>query len=449
MKTDSTKYNGKTGVNMSLSDFIDRCPTAFHAAETAALLLRAAGYIPLAEREAWSLSGGGKYYVRRGQSALIAFSLPEEEVKGFQIAAAHGDSPALRVKGAISDGQYVRLSVERYGGMRPEGWFDRPLTVAGRVAVRTENGAQMRLVCGEEPFLLIPSVAPHLAKEFSCRIETDMLPFMQTGADTAAFLRRIAALAGCRPEDILSHELYAVPAQKATVWGEDDAFITAPRLDDLQCVYALLQGFLAVNRTVAVPVFALFDSEEIGSATRQGADSTLLSEVLSRIAAAADGAPDALSRLLAGSFLLSADNAHARHPAHPELSDQTAPPCLLNGGIVVKHNAARHYTTDCTGETVVRLLCEAAGVKTQVYHNRADIPGGSTLGHIAGTHVSVPAVDIGLPQLAMHAAVETAGMQDTVALQKLAALYFSARTETENGNVRLLFPASEQQGEEG
>lgn len=425
----------------TLASFIDESPTAFHAAENAANLLQEAGYTELSENAPWSLSVGGKYYVRRSQSAIIAFSLPKGEIGGFQIAAAHGDSPALRVKDAISDGKSVRIAVEKYGGMRPEGWFDRPLTVAGRVAVKTGQGAALRLVHAKEPFLVIPSVAPHLAKEFPCQVTCDMLPFMQNGEDKTAFWRKIASLAGCEAGDILSHELYVVPAQAATVWGEGEAFITAPRLDDLQCVYALLAGFLsAMPNPDAVPVFALFDSEEIGSATRQGADSDLLSCVLARIAASTGEGEGAFARLLSGSFLLSADNAHARHPAHPELSDPNTSPCLLNGGIVIKHNAARRYTTDCPAEAAFRLLCEVAGVKTQDYNNRADLPGGSTLGHIAGTHVSVPSIDIGIAQLAMHAAVETAGMQDTVALVKLAARYFSGRIKTENENIRVLLP---------
>lgn len=408
---------------ISLTAFLDACPTAFHAASFTADILRQNGFVELFEENAWQLTPG-KYFVRRNSSALVAFCWSGRPVTGFQMASAHGDSPAFRVKDAISEGQTVRIAVERYGGMRPEGWLDRLLTVAGRVMVRSAMGAEERLIHVDAPFLLIPSVAPHLAKEQTYQIGHDLLAFMQNGTDKTVFWQKIATAAHCKMEDILSHELYLIPAEKAALWGDGEAFITSPRLDDLACVWGLLNGFLqAKENTSAVPVFALLDNEEIGSATRQGADSDLLLRVLERIATMQK--EHTLSELLATSFFISADNAHARHPNRADLSDPHTSLCLLNGGPVIKHSAQRRYTTDSISEAIFRLLCEKANVKLQDYYNRADIPGGSTLGYIAGTHVSVLSVDIGLPQWAMHAAVETAGMGDAMALCQLCALYFA------------------------
>lgn len=411
--------------------FLDESPTCYHAAANAKAALTAAGAVELRESEQWKLEKGTLYVVERGDSALVAFRVPEGPFHGFLMAAAHSDSPTFKVREtaeAASAGNTLRLSVEPYGGGVWRGWLDRPLSVAGRVVIRQGDRLVSRLVNIDRDLLVIPGVAIHMDRSVNKGAElnpaVDLLPLLGCGKEPGAFRKLIAEAAGVREEHLLSTELFLYPRTKAVQTGLNGEVIVSPRLDDLQCVFGCLEGFLAAKPGGSLPVLAVFNNEEVGSNTRQGADSTFLTDVLERIAHGCGLDSDAWKAAIANSFMVSADNAHAIHPAHPEYADKGEFP-VLGGGIVIKYNANQRYTTDAVSGAVFQAICQEAGVPVQRYSNRADLPGGSTLGNISTAHLSVPTVDIGLPQLAMHSVCETAGAADTDLLVKAMAAYFS------------------------
>ncbi len=414
-------------INHELFQYIAACPTAYQAVAHTAALLEAAGYTRLCESAGWILEPGCGYLVTRNHSSLIAFRLPSSTPSGYMISAAHGDSPCFKVKEAaeLRDGHYVRLSTESYGGMLCSSWLDRPLSIAGRAVVRAENGIETRLVDLREPLAVIPNVAIHMNRSanegMSYNAAVDMLP-LAGGRDAAPLRSRVAEGIGVREEDILATDLFAYNPQPGVEWS---GFISAPRLDDLQCAFASLRAFLASGRSSAesAAVYCLFDNEEVGSLTKQGACSTFLSDVLERIGCALGMDRAAQLRALGGSFIVSCDNAHAVHPNHPEYMDPNHA-VYMNGGVVVKYNANQKYSSDAVSAAVFRLVCERAGTPLQRYANRADMPGGSTLGNIANAHVSVNTVDIGLAQLAMHSAFETAGAEDTKHMTDAMTAFF-------------------------
>ena len=411
--------------------FLDESPTCYHAAANAKAALTAAGAVELRESEQWKLEKGTLYVVERGDSALVAFRVPEGPFHGFLMAAAHSDSPTFKVREtaeAASAGNTLRLSVEPYGGGVWRGWLDRPLSVAGRVVIRQGDRLVSRLVNIDRDLLVIPGVAIHMDRSVNKGAElnpaVDLLPLLGCGKEPGTFRKLIAEAAGVREEHLLSTELFLYPRTKAVQTGLNGEFIVSPRLDDLQCVFGCLEGFLAAKPGGSLPVLAVFNNEEVGSNTRQGADSTFLTDVLERIAHGCGLDSEAWKAAVANSFMVSADNAHAIHPAHPEYADKGEFP-MLNGGIVIKYNANQRYTTDAVSGAVFQAICQEAGVPVQRYSNRADLPGGSTLGNISTAHLSVPTVDIGLPQLAMHSVCETAGAADTEYLVKAMTAYFS------------------------
>lgn len=411
--------------------FLDESPTCYHAAANAKAALTAAGAVELRESEQWKLEKGILYVVERGDSALVAFRVPEGPFHGFLMAAAHSDSPTFKVREtaeAASVGNTLRLSVEPYGGGVWRGWLDRPLSVAGRVVIRQGDRLVSRLVNIDRDLLVIPGVAIHMDRSVNKGAElnpaVDLLPLLGCGKELGAFRKLIAEAAGVREEHLLSTELFLYPRTKAVQTGLNGEFIVSPRLDDLQCVFGCLEGFLAAKPGGSLPVLAVFNNEEVGSNTRQGADSTFLTDVLERIAHGCGLDSEGWKAAVANSFMVSADNAHAIHPAHPEYADKGEFP-VLGGGIVIKYNANQRYTTDAVSGAVFQAICQEAGVPVQRYSNRADLPGGSTLGNISTAHLSVPTVDIGLPQLAMHSICETAGAADTDHLVKAMTAYFS------------------------
>ena len=411
--------------------FLDESPTCYHAAANAKAALTAAGAVELRESEQWKLEKGTLYVVERGDSALVAFRVPEGPFHGFLMAAAHSDSPTFKVREtaeAASAGNTLRLSVEPYGGGVWRGWLDRPLSVAGRVVIRQGDRLVSRLVNIDRDLLVIPGVAIHMDRSVNKGAElnpaVDLLPLLGCGKEPGAFRKLIAEAAGVREEHLLSTELFLYPRTKAVQTGLNGEFIVSPRLDDLQCVFGCLEGFLAAKPGGSLPVLAVFNNEEVGSNTRQGADSTFLTDVLERIAHGCGLDSEGWKAAVANSFMVSADNAHAIHPAHPEYADKGEFP-VLGGGIVIKYNANQRYTTDAVSGAVFQTICQEAGVPVQRYSNRADLPGGSTLGNISTAHLYVPTVDIGLPQLAMHSICETAGAADTDHLVKAMTAYFS------------------------
>ena len=409
-----------------LFEFIKSSPDAYHAVNSVKEMLDKEGYTELYESERWKLAVDGKYYVIRNGSSIIAFRTVKD-ARGFMITASHSDSPSFRVKTtAETVGAYTRLEVEKYGGMIYYTWLDRPLSVAGRVVVKTQNGVKTRLVDLDTDLLTIPSLAIHLNRGVNDGAKfnpaKDLLPLYTMDGGKGDLVTTIADELSVSPSDILSHDLFLYNRDEGKRIGKNGEFILCPRLDDLGCVYASTVAFLNSSATGSLPVLAVFDNEEVGSETKQGAASTFLRDTLARIT----GSEASLAVALENSFMVSADNAHAKHPSSPEMSDPDNAP-VLNGGIVIKYNANQRYTTDGLSDAIFRSICERAGVKVQTYCNRADLPGGSTLGSISNTRVSVSTVDIGLPQLAMHSANETAGAEDVDAMiAALTELYSSS-----------------------
>ena len=424
-----------------LFDFISSSPTAFHASAHIASLLDENGFRRLEEGTSWQLEGGKGYYVVRNSSSLIAFRMPGTALppESVMIAAAHLDSPAFKIKeNAVlsGPGAYLRLSTEKYGGMIFSSWFDRPLSVAGRVMIRKEKGVRTSLVDLREPVALIPHVAIHMNRSvndgYSYNPAVDLLPLWGIGENAKDFRAAVAENAGCAPDEILSTDLFLYNPMKGYAWN---GLISAPRLDDLECTYAVLSGFLAQGFAKALPVACFFDNEEVGSQTKQGAASPFLLDVLSRITGAL-GVD--LRTLLASGLMLSCDNAHGIHPNHPEYSDKNHT-VTLNGGIVVKYNANQKYTSDAVSAALFRLICEEEGVPVQLYANRADIAGGSTLGNISTTQVALNTVDIGLAQLAMHSAFETAGERDPEYMIRALTRFFGTGLRADGNGAYSLF----------
>ena len=411
-------------------DFIEKSPTCFHAVVNIGAMLEEAGYVRLRENEEWKLVKGGKYYTERNDSSVIAFAVPTGTVKGFHMAAAHSDSPCFKVKEkpelTVED-HYMRLNTEKYGGMLMATWFDRPLSVAGRLFVRENGAIAEKLVNVDRDLLVIPSVAIHMNRNANDGMKNqaniDTVPLFSAEDPDAAILPLAAAAAGVRPEDVLGQDLFLYCRGCGTVLGAHGEYILSPKLDDLACVWGCTEGFLSAGDSGSLPVLCIFDNEEVGSATKQGAASTFLRDTLRRISLALGQDEEAFQTTLARSFLVSADNAHAIHPDHPEYADRGNCP-RMNGGVVIKFNANQRYATDGRSCAVFRAACAEAGVPVQLMANRSDLPGGSTLGSIAGTLVPVSTVDIGLAQLAMHSSWETMGAQDCAYLAAAAARIF-------------------------
>lgn len=426
----------KRNLTEELLEFIEQSPSAFHVIENMKTELRDAGYQELSEAVSWSLEPGGKYYVVRNDASLIAWQMPEQadepSCRGYHIAAAHSDSPSFLVKEHPEmpvEQAYIRLNTEKYGGMILSTWMDRPLSVAGRVLIEQDGQIRSRLVNIDRDLLVIPSLAVHMERKlnqgYEYNAQKDMLPIYADQTGEGSFAELIAEAAELSGDDrVLARELYLYVREFGRIVGHEGEWILSPRLDDLQCVYALLQGLKHSDPCHYINVMAVFHNEEVGSGTRQGADSTFLEDVLLWISEAMGESFGEYRRKLSQSFMISADNAHALHPNHPEKADPTNRP-VLNGGIVLKYHGGQKYTTDAVSAAKIKLLCEEAGVPYQIYHNRSDILGGSTLGNIAVSHVSVPSADIGLPQLAMHSAVETAGSRDVRYCIELMKHFFS------------------------
>ncbi|MCR5272665.1 MAG: M18 family aminopeptidase [Lachnospiraceae bacterium] len=402
-----------------LLDFIKRSPSAFHAVANIKEMLNTAGFEELCEEQSWKIKAGGRYFTTRNDSSVIAFAIPEEEFTNFQIVAAHSDSPSFKVKENAEmfiDGNYVELNVEKYGGMICAPWFDRPLSLAGRAMVKTEKGIESRLVNFDRDFCMIPNVAIHMNRQinegYKYSPQKDMIPLIGGESAKGKFEQVVADELKVKKEDILSKDLFLYNRMEGSFWGVDEEFISAPKLDDLQCAFSGMKALLSAENPKSILVCAVFDNEEVGSLTKQGADSTLLYDVLRRITNALGKTEEEYMMAVAGSFMLSADNAHAVHPHHMDKADPTNRP-HMNKGIVIKYNANQKYTTDAVSAAVLKEILDRAEIPHQSYVNNSDIAGGSTLGNISNAHVSLNTVDIGLAQLAMHSPYETAGALDT------------------------------------
>lgn len=415
-----------------LFEFLAAGVTPFHAAAHAAALLDAAGYTRLEEADYWNLLPGRGYYTTRNNSSVIAWRVPAHAIGGWRITASHSDSPCWRVKNtAVPAAGCVRLNVEGYGGMNMASWLDRPLSVAGRVLLRTDDGVRPALVNIDRDLVVIPSLAIHMDRALNdghkYNAQADMQPLY--GPEGCRPLDDVLADAlGVDKARILDMDLNLYARQTPTAIGPEGEWFLAPRIDDLECAAATLFAFLDAapdTDSACAPVWAMLDNEEVGSGTRQGAQSSFVRDVLDRIFDAVPHSAQGQARALANSFALSADNAHAVHPNFADKADP-ANPVRLGGGLVLKVNASQKYTTNALSGALTRELCRMAGVKVQLFANRADLPGGSTLGNLLSHTLPVPMADIGLPQLGMHSAVETAAVADAAAMTDACALFYRA-----------------------
>ena len=413
-------------------NFIEHSPSCFHAVEQLSQMLDQAGYQRLKECDGWTLEQGGKYYVTRNGSSIIAFHVGQQlDNYHFQITASHSDSPSYKVKEKAElkgKGGYLQLNTEGYGGMICSSWLDRPLSLAGRVLVRQGNVVETRLLNIDRDLLLIPNVAIHMNRDVNSGMkynqQVDMLPLFSAGeCGENSYYELIAQELGVKPEDVVGCDLYLYPRVAPSLWGAKEEFISSPRLDDLQCAYTSMKALVDSHNPHGVNVCCCFDNEEVGSGTKQGALSTFLRDVLQRVHTALGHAPEDYFRAVAKSFMVSCDNAHAVHPNHPEKTDGEN--CVyMNKGIVVKFSANQKYTTDGISAAFFMQLCKDAQVPVQTFANRSDMAGGSTLGNLSTQQVSLHTVDVGLPQLAMHSTYETAGVKDSAYMvQALTAFY--------------------------
>lgn len=422
-----------------LFNFINESPTVFHNIKFVKLVLDNFKFIELKENTAWNIEGGKSYYVIREDASIIAFKAPMGPINGFNIVASHNDSPCFKIKpeGLIISDAYNKLNIEGYGGMILSTWLDRPLGVAGRVYVKTNSGIESRLVNLSGHTIVIPNVAIHLSREQnsdSLNKQVDLLPITGVNLDNNTLIEKLKNVCIFEDgEEIASYDLYLYNKEEGTVAGFGNDLILSPKLDDLECAFSSLEAFLEAAPCEKINVCAIFDNEEVGSGSNHAAGSTFLTDVLERICGSFN-----LDKyvMYASSMLVSADNAHALHPAHPEKSDPTNK-VYMNKGIVIKHQAGLSYTTTALSSSIFKSLCDKAGVPTQNYTNRSDLRGGSTLGHIQLEKLSITSVDIGLAQLAMHSCFETAGAKDIAYMVKGLKEFYSSNIKTDNNKITL------------
>ena len=409
-----------------LLDFIYKSPTAFHAVDTIKKVLNKEGFSELKECEKWNIEKGQKYYMTKNDSAIVAFVVGNGEVHedGFKIIGAHTDSPTFRIKPnpeMTSEQSYIKLNTEVYGGPILNTWLDRPLAVAGRVTLKGENilFPETKLVNINKPIMIIPNLAIHMNRNINQGIElnrqVDTLPILGLINDEFEkndyLLKAIAKELDVDYKEIIDFDLFLYEYEKGSIIGIENEFVSSGRLDDLEAVHAALEGLIQSNVSKATNVLVCFDNEEVGSSTKQGADSNMLSNVLERIVISLNGNREDFFRALSKSFIISSDSAHAVHPNKGEKCDPTNRP-KLNKGPAIKIAASQSYTSDSNSSSVFKALCNKADVPVQEFVNRSDERGGSTIGPISSTHLNIRSVDIGTPLLAMHSIRELCGVDD-------------------------------------
>lgn len=412
-------------------DFIKDTPTAFHAQDKFKKILDEYGFKELLECEAWCLTPGGKYYVGRNMSSIVAFVMPTDGAHSFNITAAHLDSPTFKLKPnfTINKSRYIKFNTEVYGGPIYNTWMDRPLGIAGRVIVDSDCGITAKLINICEPVVCIPNLPIHYNRNVNKGVElnpqVDMIPiFADKNYKDASLTKMIAERLGVYEGDILSMDLYLTVLDRGCLVGANKEFVMAPQIDNLECSFGCINALVNSSNSKSINVCALFDNEEIGSGTLQGAAGTMLSDVLERISIALGKSKESHLQMLANSFIVSADNAQGVHPNHMGKYDETNP-CYLNEGIVIKNAARGSYSTDAMSSAYFQKICKNANVKYQLNTNRSDVAGGSTLGVVSIRQVSIPSVDIGLAELAMHSAYETAGSLDLEYLIKALEEFYN------------------------
>jgi len=406
-------------------DFLNKSHSPYHAIKEVENQLKEAGFVRLRENSLWTLENNRYYYVVRNQSSLIAFKIPEMvNVKSINIVASHSDSPALKIKpiAEINNPNYGKFNVEVYGGALLSTWLDRPLSIAGRVTIKDNGALVNKLIDFNEFNAIIPNVAIHQNREanngYKWNPQVDLLPITADKSQEDALKEMIASRLSIEKDDILAHDLYLYDYVPAALWGQEKEFISGQRIDNLESVFTSLEAFKLGYSRNAINMLAIFDNEEVGSTTKQGMASSFLSDTIERIYGSFFYNQTDIKAVLANSFLLSADNAHAVHPNHPELYDgvnQT----FMNKGVVIKTSASQSYVTDSMSNAIVTTLANRAGVPTQLFANKSDVRGGSTQAAISTINLPIMAADVGLAQLAMHSCYETCGAKDVESMYKL------------------------------
>lgn len=421
-----------------LLQLLKRGTSAVMVVKEAEEQLKEAGFEELHFSNTWGLTEGGKYYMKHHDTTLLAFTVAQQIdfKQGFRIAAAHTDFPCLRIKpnpDVVTNG-YAQVNVEVYGGAILNTWLDRPLSISGRMAVKSDDvmHPNMHYISLEKPLMAIPNLAIHMNRDVNKGVElnrqTDMLPIAglleEEFNEKHAFLNFLAREEGVKAEDILDYELWVYCMQEPVALGMEEEFLLSPRLDNLTSVQALLTGLIEGKQERGINVIALFDHEEIGSRTKQGAGSMLLLDVLEKICDSFGKTIAQTKESLYESFLLSVDVAHGLHPNKAGKMDITNKP-VLGRGLCIKEASSQSYATDCEAIAIVEQICQKAGISYQKFVNRSDMPGGGTLGAIASSILPIHTVDVGVPLLAMHSAVETMGRKDMESLTGLVKEYFS------------------------
>lgn len=423
----------------NLIDFIKDSPTAFHAVENSAVVLRNKGFVELDLSDKWELEQEKKYFVTRNGSALIAFVVGEADIaeNGFKLIGAHTDSPSFRIKPApemVEEDKYLKLNTEVYGGPILNTWFDRPISLAGRISVKSGDllRPETRLIDLNEPLMVIPNLAIHMNREVNKGVELnkqkDLLPFVtmiEEKFEKDDFLINVVADEfNISADQIIDFDLFLYETEAGGLIGLEDEFISAGRQDDLAMAKAGIEALADSESVQATNVMVLFDNEEVGSSTKQGADSPMLNHILERIVQTLGGNRTDFFQALANSFIISADMAHAVHPNYTDEHDPTNRP-LLNGGPVIKVNANQSYTSDSLSGSVFASICNKADVPYQKFVNRSDKRGGSTIGPISATQLGIDSVDIGNPLLAMHSVRELGGVKDQSYILKVFKEYYN------------------------
>jgi aspartyl aminopeptidase len=419
-------------------EYIRKAITPYHSVAAGISLLKQSGFEELVMTAPFSLRAGGKYFVKPYDTMLFAFTVGEGEMgaQAFHIAAAHTDYPCLHLKptAELAANGYLRLNTEIYGSPILNTWLDRPLSLAGRVALRSENiyEPELRFYDAGRPLVTIPNLAIHMNRKVNEGVElkkqTDLLPLFGLhageGQEAEYLLAFLAGELQCKKEDILDFDLYIYNAEEGVRLGANQEFFSAPRLDNQTSCYALLRAIADGGREDGINVIALYDNEEIGSHTKQGADSMLLMLLLEKIYSSLGMDKANLNEAILRSFLFSVDVAHALHPNHPEKYDPVNHP-RMNDGVVFKISVNQRYTYDGQAVAIAQQICEKAGAKFKKFVNHADMPGGGTIGPIISSWLPMKTVDIGVPILAMHSARELMGIEDEEAIIRMMTEFFS------------------------
>ena len=421
-------------------EFINVAKTPFHAVAGLSNKLEMCGYSRLLESEKWNIELGGKYYVLKNDSSIIAFQVPTDlSDLSFNITASHTDSPTFKVKpnhNVETMAKTLGMHLETYGGTIYSSWLDRPLSVAGRVVVKEGDKIVSKLVDINRPLCVIPNVAIHQNRQindgYKYNPAVDMVA-MYAQKDSIKLSEVIAKEYNLDKENIYGMELYIYNCYRGTLFGVNNEFVSAPQIDNLECAYLSLLAFLESKNEKSCNVYASFDNEEVGSGSKQGALSTFLHDVLRRVCHSLGIKCEGYDMAIAKSFMVSCDNAHGVHPNQPGLCDKLNS-VYLNEGIVVKTNSNLSYTTDAVSQALFTSILKEANVKWQIFANRSDVRGGSTLGHLSLSQVSLDSIDIGLAQLAMHSSSEVAGVADMKMMVEGLKAFYNKHLSKDNNN---------------